>query len=263
MNLQAFLPLELWMDLGMLLTVQLAYGSFRPIRILAAAGAMSLCTVIVGIWSPSPAVSALMHLPVLFIAAKLATGEHRPARILEAAVCMFCAGAAGAGFIALGKGNTFISVLPGIALLLFLLRRHRHENYRWNIEIHLEKDGLTASLPALIDTGNRLREHKSGLPVLIAEAGALAQIAQHVQTLPEDQLRMLPYGVLGSSGELGCFRPDKLEILLPGRGRIPAPPCWVAVYQGRIPGSTRALAPPEFTRALETKRNIFKRYFIE
>lgn len=260
---RAFFPLDLAMDLGMLLTVQLAYGPLQPRRLLAAAAIMAACTALVEILKPPAAAAALMHLPVFLIAAKTATGEHRPGRILEAAACMFCAGAAAAGFISLGGGIAAPAAILGVPLLLFLLRRRRHENYRWNIEVYVEKDGLDASLPALIDTGNRLREHGSGLPVFIAEASALPQIAQHALRLPPEQKRILPFGVLGSTGEISCFLPDKLEIILPGRSRLPAPPCWVAVYPGRIPGSTRALAPPVFTKALETKRDIFKRDFIE
>jgi hypothetical protein len=202
------------------------------------------------------------HFPVFILAAGIVTGEYRTGRILEAAVCMFCTGAAAAGFVSLGNHAVSAAII-GIPLLLFLLRSRRHENYRWSIEVYVEKDGLGASLPALIDTGNRLKEHESGLPVFIAEAGALSQIARHAQSLPQDQLRILPFGVLGSTGEITCFRPDRLEILLPGKKPIPAPPCWVAVYHGRIPGSTCALAPPAFTKALETKRSIFKRHFIE
>ena len=263
MFLQAYSPLDLLMDLGMLLTVQLVFGSIHPGRLLAAASALGACTALADALHLPSAAIALAHLPVFLLAAAIATGKRRAGRILEAAACMFCTGAAAAGFISLGSRAATPAVILGIPLLLCLLRRRRHESYRWNIEVYVEKDGLGASLPALIDTGNRLREHRSGLPVFIAEAGALAQIARHMHTLPAEQLRILPFGVLGATGEICCFMPDRLEILLPGRGPISAPPCWVAVYPGRIPGVTRALAPPVFTKALETKRDIFKRHFIE
>lgn len=263
MSLQSFFYPDLLMDLGMLLTVQLAYGSLHAVRLMTGTAALAACTMLVQWFNPAPAVTALLHLPVFMLAAGITTGERRLGRILEASVCMFCTGAAAAGFISLGNRMSAYAVILGLPLLIFLLRRHRHENYRWNIEVYVEKDGLGASLPALIDTGNRLHEHASGLPVLIAEADSLPRIAQYVQSLPHDQLCILPFGALGSTGEICCFRPDRLEITVPGRGHIPAPPCWVGIYPGRIPGSTRALAPPSFTKALETKRERFKRHFIE
>ena len=257
------LLLDLLIDLSMLLTVQLVFGSLQPGRLLTAAAMLRFCTVLVGDLQLPPAVIVPIHLPVFLLASVITTGERRIGRIAEAAACMFCTAAAFAGFISLGKPAAVPAAILGIPLLLYLLRTRRHENYRWNIEVYVEKDGLGASLPALIDTGNRLREHQSGLPVFIAEADALPLLAQHMHTLNPNHLRVLPFGVLGSAGEISCFMPDKLEILLPGRGHIPAPPCWVAVYPGRIPGSIRALAPPAFTKAFETKRDIFKRHFIE
>lgn len=251
------------MDLGMLATVQLAYGSLKPSRLFGTAALLAACTLPVRLLDIPDGLMLPMHLSIFILTAKFATGEQRPLRILEAAACMFCAGAAAAGFLSLGEGRTSPFALVGIPLLLFLLRRRRHEKHAWNIEVYVEKDGLSATLPALIDTGNRLCEHESGLPVFIAETAAMPRVAEHVQQLPPEHTKTLPFGVLGSTGEISCFMPDRLEIILPGIGRRPAPPCWVAVFPGRIPGSTRALAPPAFIKTLETKCDRFKRYFIE
>jgi len=257
----AFLTLDFWMDLGMLLVAQLSFGRFHPIRLLSAACLLCICTLAVLRINPPAAWMFFIHILVFPLGAWLATGERRTGRILEAAACMFCFSAAAAGFVSLNRGHALPIAAAGGALLLCLLRRRRHESFRWNIEVYVEKDGLCASFPALIDTGNRLREQHGGLPVLIVEASALSTMAEHIATLPEEQVQVLPYGVLGSSGEIRCFRPDRVDILLPLKGACPAPPCWIAVYPGRIPGSTRALAPPAFTTALETKRTHFKRQF--
>lgn len=261
--MRAFSSIDLLMDLCMLATVQLAYGSLCLIRLFGAASLLAACTFLARILDLSGAIMIPLHLVVLILSSKIATGEQRPGRILEATACMFCTGAAAAGFLSLGGISAVPAVLAGIPVLLFLLRKRRHEKHAWNIEIYLEKDGLGATLPALIDTGNRLCEHESGLPVFIAEAAAIPKIADHAQSLPYEQTKTLPFGVLGSTGEISCFMPDRLEIILPGTGRRAAPPCWVAVYPGRIPGSIRALAPPAFTKALEVKRERFKRHFIE
>lgn len=257
----AFFPLDLLMDFAMLLVVQLSFGSLRPRRLLAAAAVLAACTAAFLLLNLPPAHASLLHLPVFILSAQIATDERRPGRILEAAACMLCTGAAAAGFVSLGGGMAFPFAAAGAGLLLFLLRRRRHENYRWNIEVYVEKDGLGASFPALVDTGNRLREHESCLPVLIAEAGAMPRIAEHIRNLSPEQTQTLPFGVLGSTGEICCFQPDRVEIILPGRGRCCAPPCWVAVYPGRIPGSIRALAPPAFATVPETRRPILKKHF--
>ena len=122
------------------------------------------------------------------------------------------------------------------------------------MEIALQ--GASARFPALIDTGNRLREHASGLPVLIVEERAAGEIAALAGTLSPDQMRPLPFGVLGGTGEISCFRCDEIHILLPGYGKTEAPPCWTAIYPGRIPGGTCALAPPEFADAVARVSSI-------
>lgn len=253
MALQNIPFLDLMMDLSMLMVTQLAFGAFQPRRLIAAALLMSGCTALVEHLDLSPIFALLMHPAVLILSAGCITGARRPGRILEACMCMLCVGAAGAGFMMLGRRMMLFSALAGCGMLLFLLRRRRHENYRWNIEIYVEKDGLGASFPALIDTGNRLTEHRAFLPVLIVEASAMGEIPNHIAGLSPEQLQFLPFGVLGSSGELCSFRPDKVEIILPGQRSRAAPPCWVAVYPGHIPGSVRALAPPAFTQALKSR----------
>lgn len=246
MRTNAFFPTDMLMDLGVLAILQLTFGSLRLPRLLAAEAILAGCTFAALRLGSPPA----MHLPVLVICSAVATGARRPWRIAEGAVCMLCAYAAAAGFAALTGGMILPGALIGSGLLLLLFRRRRHGRYRWNIELYLEKDGLSASLPALIDTGNRLREHRSNLPVLIVEASAMPALARHARGMNPSQLRTLPFGVLGGAGEISCFRPDRVDFILPGEGYRPAPPCWVAVYPGRIPGAIRALAPPEFAEAL-------------
>ena len=97
----------------------------------------------------------------------------------------------------------------------------------------------TASLHAIVDTGNRLHEPLSGQPVLIAEAEKLHGI------LPEKGFRTVRFASVGSSGEMRCFRPDSIYILANGRLR-PAPEAWVALYPGRLPPGMTALAPAEY-----------------
>lgn len=256
MSIEATLPIDLLMDACILTAVQLALGRLHARRLLRALLALCLYSILSALlgnrfrWLRSwPGLTA-----ACLIAAALLTGSLRPRRVLEAAACMGVAALVCGGCAAASGGGPgrFLPVAAlGLIVLLAVLRRRRHIRFRWDIELTLERDGLRADFPALIDTGNRLREHRTGLPVLIVEAAAMPRLAQHVQALDADELRFLPYGALGGAGELTCFRPDRVLFRSSSGAAVEAPPCWVAVYPGRIPGRVRALAPPEFAEVAD------------
>lgn len=105
----------------------------------------------------------------------------------------------------------------------------------------------TAEVTAMIDTGNRLREPFSDLPVLIVSARCLTTVIDAVcmderEILPPG-FRVVRYRVLGGGGYMRCFRPERISALK-GREWIDAPDMWVAIYPGSIPGGLDALAPP-------------------
>ena len=112
----------------------------------------------------------------------------------------------------------------------------------------MTRGGRQVSLKALIDTGNRLHEPISGLPVLIVEERAVKKMlppsldpARPDKHLPP-RFRLVAYGALGGSGKMACFRPDELLVCY-GEGWLRAPDVWVAVYPGKMPGGAQALAP--------------------
>ena len=115
--------------------------------------------------------------------------------------------------------------------------------FSWEVRVSLCFQGKSIRFPALIDTGNRLREPMSGLPVLIAEASLLDGLLGG--ELAPGLTRQVAFGGLGGCGTVRCFHPDHVWICRGGQ-LIPAPEIWVAVYPGRIPGMQRALAPPSF-----------------
>ncbi len=110
----------------------------------------------------------------------------------------------------------------------------------------------TVEVRALVDTGNRLHEPLSGLPVVIVEKDALTGILDKSCLMP-NQNRRLPgfrrvsYSVLGGSGEMICFRPESVELKC-GNDWQEAPEVWIGIYQGRLPASMEALAPPMLAR---------------
>jgi len=110
----------------------------------------------------------------------------------------------------------------------------------------------TVEVRALVDTGNRLHEPLSGLPVVIVEKDALTGILDR-SCLTLHQNRRLPgfrrvsYSVLGGSGEMVCFRPKSVELKCGNEWRE-GPEVWIGIYQGQLPASMEALAPPDFSR---------------
>lgn len=170
-------------------------------------------------------------------------------RVAEGAAYIYAAYAALAGFMLVSGRQAYIFA-PSLLLLSALFRQRSHPLCRWNVEICIEKNGLRAHFPALIDTGNRLRDRPCGMPVLIVEEAALSEIAA---SLCPGELRLLNYGVLGSSGALRSFAPDGVWIAASG-GWLRAPQCRVALFSGNIPGVIRALAPPEFARCTYLRR---------
>ena len=250
-----FFPMDPAMDLCILAAVQLSLGRIHIPRLIAAQLLLSAFTTAC-LFLRIDALPIWILIAPLFPSAAIACGAKTPRRTIEAAACMFCIGAAAAAFSLLSGRKPFICASTGVILLLFLFRRRRNMKCIWNIGVSVEKDGLCANFEALIDTGNRLREHSSAQPVLIVEAGASGDLASYAEALPESEKRELPFGVLGGAGKISCFKPDHILLHPPGSKAIPAPKCWIGIYPGRIPGATRALAPPEFAEALQENRII-------
>lgn len=145
-----------------------------------------------------------------------------------------------------------ISFLVGAALgacaLMCVLAMRRRRLVTWEVRVLLSALGGQARFTALIDTGNRLREPLSGLPVLICERSVLRGVLppdydalDASQTPPG--FRMVGYGALGGGGRMRCFRPDICMVDY-GNGFLRSPDLWVAVYPGKMPGGVHALAPP-------------------
>ena len=108
----------------------------------------------------------------------------------------------------------------------------------------------STEVEALIDTGNKLREPLSGLPIVIVGRRALKKLLDSSCLQPPSGrlppgFRLVRYGVLGGQGEMLCFRPESVCVWSE-RGWREAPDVWVAIYPGDIPSGVGALAPPVF-----------------
>ena len=124
----------------------------------------------------------------------------------------------------------------GIMVGLAGRRRHAGSGPVW---VRAGMDGRSVGFPALIDTGNRLREPLSGQPVLIVRDARVRSI------LPSSGYRQVAFGSVGGGGTLRCFRPDRLTLEVGPRVRR-VPDAWIAIFPGRLPGGVEALAPAEF-----------------
>ena len=147
-----------------------------------------------------------------------------------------------------GAAAFLAGALLGALALVAATDMRKKRMVTWEVRVFLAAGGGEARFRALVDTGNRLREPFSGLPVLICERGVLADVLPAgYDALPPGEappgFRQVGYGALGGSGRLNCFRPE-LCLMDYGNGYLKSPDLWVAVYPGRMPGGVRALAPP-------------------
>lgn len=194
-----------------------------------------------------PAIQLILLIPIGVIAC----GDPQPRRWATISFQLACGSLmmGGIGFLLPSAGYSGIPLLVsafggGLLLLCLLLSARTSRLTTWEVTVCLQLRGRSVSFRALIDTGNRLREPISGLPVLIAEENLLHNLLPSLgeKTFPG---RNISFGALGGSGTIRCFHPD-LVLIRRGNTLIQAPDVWVAIYPGKIPGSSRALAPPSF-----------------
>ena len=148
------------------------------------------------------------------------------------------------------RPSAVVFSLPmGGAAYVLLLRARRRGVESWTVRMQLLSRGRVVRFEALIDTGNRLREPLSGLPVLVVDAALIAAC------LPEEGYRLVPYGAVGGCGTLRCFRPEGLTFD-DGQGAREAPPLWVAASPNSLRGAERALAPVCFADLVRPSTTI-------
>ena len=243
MCLEVYLVVNLSADLILLWAVSRALGFFNRRRVCAAA---SLCALygVAAAAAPMPFASVPVQILMLcfvsiWIAGPAARGQGALCALALCAATL-CGGSLAARLTLPGAWAALLGPALGAMLLLALLSGHPPFASGFQVNVCLSIDGRTARFPALVDTGNRLREPVSGLPVLIAEAGLLKG------RLPRDGYRTLRFGAVGGDGRMTCFRPAAVWIDS-GMRRRRAPDVWVAVAPQPLPGLFRALAPSVFS----------------
>ena len=243
-SIESFLLINFALDVALMSIVSKGSGSFRLSRIILSA-LICTCFGLLAACYPDPWYSPVIQLILLIPLAMLITGSS-DIRLWGGSALMLMAGIMLAGgserLFASGRGGklpALAAALTGLLMLYMLLAHRRRLRSSWSIDLCLSAGGATVRFRALVDTGNRLHEPLSGLPVIIAEKEVLEDI------LPETGYRSVAYGGLGGNGVLSCFRPDFIWIVS-GKKMRRAPEAWVAVSPAPLPGMSRALAPCEF-----------------
>lgn len=100
--------------------------------------------------------------------------------------------------------------------------------------IELTLGGNSVVIPAKLDTGLTLSEPFSGLPVIIAERAAVAELLPKDFGTTESSLpmRLIPYGTIAGNGLLPAFKPDKAVI------NCSTVECWVSVTEKPLSSGT-------------------------
>lgn len=146
--------------------------------------------------------------------------------------------------------------------------RERERVLAWCVTCRVMVDGRTVEFPALVDTGNRLRDPLSNAPVVIAEYPALgallpgsfatvwdralddpdlAAIVETLETAWAARVRVVPFSSIGrASGLLVGFRADEVAVGEP-EDAVRRRDVIVCVSPRPLSseGGYRALVPPE------------------
>jgi len=243
-SIESFLLTSFMLNTVLMVIVSKGTGNFRLSRILFSS---LICTIfgMLAIQYPDPWYSPVIQLILLVPLSMLISGAS-DIRIWGKNALMLTAGTmlAGGSERIFSESNVFrlpalAAAFVGFLMLYILLSDRKRRKSNWNIELCLSACNETVRFTALIDTGNRLHEPISGLPVIIAEQEVLEGI------LPDTGYRSVAYGGLGGNGTLDCFRPDFIWIVSGDKFRR-APDAWVAVSPIPLPGLSSALAPSEF-----------------
>ena len=243
MSIEAYWLANLMADLALLGASARTMGIFQWRRVLAA-GLICASYGVLAATRPVPWAGVPVQVLLLAAMSGLISRGYGPwlwlkVAALSAGGALLSGGAARlVGLAANGPVGASCALL-GAALLALMLSARRPLQGDWQVTLSLETGIGRVRFHALIDTGNRLREPLSGQPVVIAEARLLEG------ALPQSGWRELPFGAVGGSGRMVCFKPEALWIER-GRRRARAPEVWVAISPGHIPGSASALAPSEF-----------------
>lgn len=264
-SIESALAMEFVIDAATIWAALRPVSKIRLGRLLFASAISSVFSVAVLLVSPAPFIRALLALIAAPVIIRIGAGRIGLYSDMGAAACMLSI----SSFISAAIHITDAHTLPGAAAAAItaafgsacLLGRLRRWLDSWEIRVDIFHSEHHAAFTALIDTGNRLAEPISALPVMVVEAEMLKNILPEdfdpydAREKPLQGFRLAAYGGVGGSGALVCFMPESLFI-----DDIPVSGIWIGVYPDRLPGRYRALAPPAIIRNININRNGGRNY---
>lgn len=246
-SVELYFLMNFAVDTALMAIVARANGCLRTKRTLLGGFLAASYALLVKMVSPRlahPAIQIALAVPIGLIVCGDPSPRHWGPMLLQFLCGALMLGGIGLLSSARSQLTLMIWLSAGLFLLNGLLNARTRRVSSWEVNVCLQFRGQCVSFQALIDTGNRLREPISGLPVLIAESSLLQGLLRDEKDRPV-AYRRIAFGALGGGGTIQCFRPDSI-LIRRGDSLIPAPEVWVAVYPGKMPGASRALAPPSF-----------------
>ena len=121
--------------------------------------------------------------------------------------------------------------------------------------LRVEYKDKVVEIPTLFDSGNRLVEPFSGLPVAVADYRVLASLLGPLwapeRATPPPGARLIPFSSVGGRGYLPAFCPDRLSVLGPAGARDISG-VYVAV-SGPLGADYGALIGPELAAGKEQR----------
>ncbi|OUN01282.1 MAG: hypothetical protein BAA02_00425 [Paenibacillaceae bacterium ZCTH02-B3] len=153
------------------------------------------------------------------------------------------------------------------------------------VPVRIEADGEAVSCRGLVDTGNRLYEPLTGIPVMVAEAAMWRdrlpegwaerlraepadRLVGELDGLPDeafpwkDRLRLLPYRSVGGEVRIMlAFRPDAVEIVLPDGRVVRSTRVLVGLEGGSLSpdGAYRAVVHPDLAAVGEASGDSLRK----
>lgn len=236
-----------------------------------------------------PHYGIIRQVPVVVLVSGLmlvaAFGRMSPRRLLTVGAAFY-----GIGFVSAGAGtaasflfgsaadpDSVAGFLAGGGTVLLVAElgwgvvQRRLWRYLYHLPIEIRFDGHSRRVTALVDTGNRLRDPLSGLPVVVIEHAALEPLLpSYLQAAVEQmeagdlsgvtrllaserwstRFRVIPFSSIGKQhGLLIGFRPDAVHFLVADRV-VAAADCVLAIYKGSLDpdGAYQALIHPDLVQ---------------
>ena len=264
------------------LTARLLHRSVSFARFLAASAIGGIYANLALFFSTGQILSLGIDLAVCALMCLIALGEKKrlsslPLYILiYATVSMALGGIMTALFELLNRSSVLDGVAPGegdgisawgfflLALVSGIItycggRFFRKKTAQSNASLELVYDGRRATLSAIVDSGNLLREPMSGKLCVVADLGAMEQILpreillaarsahvsiEHLSPTHARRVRIVPTNTAAGVGLLLAIRPEKI-LLHTARGAHPSDAMIALTDLGKGADGKEALLPAE------------------